>query len=117
MIRAMAGCGVVETVSPRVFFCPASENRWDSGWAETEPAEEKSSAKTSAPASAQPHRDPHEDVRAKYLRSCIPAIGKVALNKLHLDADRARRRGFISVDALIIGTARAKRTRFAPAAK
>jgi len=67
--------------------------------------------------SAQHQRDPHDDVRAKFLRSCIPAIGKVALNKLHLDADRARRRGPNHMDTVIIGTARAKRTRFGPAAK
>lgn len=67
--------------------------------------------------SAQHQREPHEDVRAKHLRSCIPAISKVALNKLHLEANRARGRGPISVDALLIGTAGAKRTRFGAGAK
>jgi len=117
MIRAMDGCGVVETVSPCVFRWAACKNRCEKDWAETEPAHEKSRAKMSAARSAQQQRDPHEDVRAKNLRSCIPAIGKVALNKLHLKADRARGRGPISVDALLIGTARAKRTRFGAAAK
>ena len=121
MIGAMDGCGVVETVSPCVFRWAACKNRCEKDWAETGPAQEKSKAATSAGtsslASAHPQRDPHDDVRAKYLRSCIPAIGKVALNKLHLEADRARGRGPISVDALLIGTAGAKRTRFGAVAK
>lgn len=77
----------------------------------------KRRAKTSDVKSAHDQRETHGKVRAKFLRSCIPAIGKVALNKLHLDADRARRRGPNHMDTVIIGTARVKRTWFSPAAK
>src|SRR5262245_10101591 len=102
MIRAIPGNGVVETTSPRGFFCPATRNRCERGWAEV-----SLGRRVRARASAHDHLATHETVRARNPRSCLPASSKIALSKLHLKADRARRRGPISVDALLIGTARA----------